>query len=337
MQLKDETARNSFEWVLIAKGMGIILVVVGHFYPQTSPPYWTEARHIIYSFHMPLFFILSGYLYSHGKYPYGDLIKTKAKRLLYPFATIAVAFFLIKYLASLVVSLEYPVYLDSLYTLLTDPGNSYMPLLWFMHALFLIFAIYPLARLLLNNLSILLLMLVINAVLGSDYLVFGKALANMPFFVVGVVIRGNITVSKMAISSNWHYVFAPLVLFILAYPLRLSFSIDPVCRYPIQFFLGITGSLFVINLSHAISALSETKIKKALTLVGYYSMGIYLLHTLFESTVRIGFLQVFRHIQAPFELIAFIAITSGVAFPLVLEKTVLRKHSVTRKFVLGLN
>lgn len=43
------------DWVDVAKGWGIILVVIGHV--------WTKgfARDLIYAFHMPLFFILSGY------------------------------------------------------------------------------------------------------------------------------------------------------------------------------------------------------------------------------------------------------------------------------------
>jgi fucose 4-O-acetylase-like acetyltransferase len=41
-------------YIDIAKGIGIILVVVGH----TSTPLY--LHNIIYQFHMPLFFILSG-------------------------------------------------------------------------------------------------------------------------------------------------------------------------------------------------------------------------------------------------------------------------------------
>ena len=42
----------------IAKAVGIILMVVGHF---NGLPLWFEKW--IFSFHMPLFFILSGYLF----------------------------------------------------------------------------------------------------------------------------------------------------------------------------------------------------------------------------------------------------------------------------------
>lgn len=336
MQMKVEAIRDFFEWILIAKGMGIVLVVVGHFYPETSPTYWSEIRKIIYSFHMPLFFILSGYLYGHGKYSYSDLIKTKAKRLIYPFVSIAGAVLIIKYVAGLVVKLVHPVNIDSIYALLSNPAKSYMPLLWFVYVLFLIFAIYPLARLFLNTLSILLLLLVINAVLGNEYLVFGKALSNMPFFVVGVILRENGKLSRMATGADWRYAFVPLVMFLLAYVIQFSVNVESVYEYPTRFFLGVVGSLFVINISHSISAFSDKKIKGTLIEIGYYSMSIYLFHTLFESTVRIGFLQVFKHVQAPFELIALVAITCGVAFSIVLEKEVLRKYWVTKKFVLGL-
>lgn len=146
MQLKAVSDKNTFQWIYIAKGIGIILVVVGHFYPKSSPTYWLEIRKLIYSFHMPLFFILSGYLYSHGKYSYRDLIRNKTKRLLYPFATIAGIFFLIKCMAGQIVHLTYPVSIDSVYALLTNPGNSYMPLLWFVHALFFDFYCISVAK-----------------------------------------------------------------------------------------------------------------------------------------------------------------------------------------------
>jgi len=336
MQMKVVAGRDTFDWILIAKGIGIILVVVGHFQLETSPTYWLEIRKIIYSFHMPLFFILSGYLFSDGKYAYSDLIKIKAKRLLYPFASIAGTFFLIKYVAGRLVSLEHPVDIDSVYALLSDPINSYMPLLWFVHALFLIFAIYPLARLFLNNLSILLLLVAINVVLGSDYLVIGKALANMPFFIIGVILRENEKLTRIAISADWSNILVPLVMFFLAYMILFPVNIVSVCGYPTQLLLGAVGSLSVINISNAIAALSDKKIKGVLLQIGYYSMTIYLFHTLFESSVRIGFSQVFKHTQLPFELIAFVAVTCGVVFPLVLEKEVLRKYWVTKKFVLGL-
>lgn len=50
--------RERIDWIDVARGIGIVAVVVGHV--------WTRGplRDAVYSFHMPLFFLLSGYLFS---------------------------------------------------------------------------------------------------------------------------------------------------------------------------------------------------------------------------------------------------------------------------------
>ena len=51
------------EYIDIAKGLGIILVVIGHCIDgKTFPGTW------ISSFHMPLFFILSGMCFNASRY-----------------------------------------------------------------------------------------------------------------------------------------------------------------------------------------------------------------------------------------------------------------------------
>ena len=47
----------------IAKAIAIILVVIGHFYPSDAPHWYVQMRAWIYTFHMPLFMFLSGYIY----------------------------------------------------------------------------------------------------------------------------------------------------------------------------------------------------------------------------------------------------------------------------------
>lgn len=61
-------------WINILKGIGIILVVIGH--TVTLPSVFHSA---IYSFHMPLFFVISGYLFNIEK-----PVCALAKRLLLP-------------------------------------------------------------------------------------------------------------------------------------------------------------------------------------------------------------------------------------------------------------
>lgn len=74
----SQTSR--IEYIDIAKGLGMILVVTGHcINVKTFPGLW------IWSFHMPLFFILSGLCFSEKKYPtFLPFLKKRVKTLLLP-------------------------------------------------------------------------------------------------------------------------------------------------------------------------------------------------------------------------------------------------------------
>lgn len=52
----------------IAKAICIILVVMGHYVPDNSPAWYVLVHDVIYTFHMPLFMFVSGYvLYRYKK------------------------------------------------------------------------------------------------------------------------------------------------------------------------------------------------------------------------------------------------------------------------------
>ena len=61
----------------VMKGIGIILVLIGHIPPGNV------LFHIIYSFHMPLFFIVAGFFASTAKIDFG-ILRKYASRLLLP-------------------------------------------------------------------------------------------------------------------------------------------------------------------------------------------------------------------------------------------------------------
>lgn len=77
-----------YNWIDIAKGIGIILVILGHTCPG-------KTSHAIFLFHMPLFFIISGYLFNFEKYQnnFLALVKTSAKRLILPVLIIYFIFY----------------------------------------------------------------------------------------------------------------------------------------------------------------------------------------------------------------------------------------------------
>ena len=66
------------EWIDEAKALAIILVGVGHYSCPEGLLTW------IYTFHMPLFFILSGITSNFEKYPFKEFFLKKVRTLLFP-------------------------------------------------------------------------------------------------------------------------------------------------------------------------------------------------------------------------------------------------------------
>lgn len=67
----------------IARAICILLVVIGHYNPYDAPIWWKAANTCIYSFHMPVFIFVSGFIYAFyfKKGSYMSFMWKKVKRL----------------------------------------------------------------------------------------------------------------------------------------------------------------------------------------------------------------------------------------------------------------
>lgn len=72
-------SHNRIEWLDVAKGIVIILMVVGY----TGLP--RAIGNIIFAFHMPFFFMASGLTTRFDRYPFGLFCWNKLKSLGFPF------------------------------------------------------------------------------------------------------------------------------------------------------------------------------------------------------------------------------------------------------------
>lgn len=83
---------NRLMWIDELKGIAIILVVIGHLFWLPS-----ELHQIIYAFHIPIFFFISGFLFRQDKYlNIAMLLQKNTHRLLKPyfiFSTISLLLF----------------------------------------------------------------------------------------------------------------------------------------------------------------------------------------------------------------------------------------------------
>lgn len=140
--------RTREKWVDDVKVIACILVVLGHFFqsmtkanilPENDLYEWFETT--IYYFHVPLFFICSGYLYQ--KYSRVNNVsswcRNVAKKVLalgVPYLTFSTATWLLKTVFADSVNKQ----ADGLFsTLVVNPSAPY----WYLYALFFIFLVTP--------------------------------------------------------------------------------------------------------------------------------------------------------------------------------------------------
>ena len=117
---------SRIEWIDVAKGYGIIGVIIGHI----ATPYITVW---IYTFHIPLFFFLSGYLF-HPKYGFAEFCKRKIKTLLVPYLFLSIPVVLNEYWFHNGSSVDWSAFLNEACKVLVQ--ERYTPL-WFISSLFL--------------------------------------------------------------------------------------------------------------------------------------------------------------------------------------------------------
>ena len=127
----------------IAKGIGIVLVVIGHYIPDTAPSWYIGFVSFVYHFHMPLFFMIAGFFYERSikKVGYWRFVRSKFERLMFPYFILSWTIIGIKILVDGFMQVDHPVSIRALYRVLYLPEAGYF--LWFVYVLFLIFCIAP--------------------------------------------------------------------------------------------------------------------------------------------------------------------------------------------------
>lgn len=277
-------------WVDYAKGIGIILVVYGHVargvfnagLPMDEDRY-VLVDSIIYSFHMPLFFFLSGLFFYDSLMKRGKtgLIVNKVDTIVYPF----LLWSLLQGLFEVVLS-DYTngdVALSSvLFSLVWSPRAQF----WFLYALFLVFVVcsfvYARAgrRLFLPILlAFAILYLFRQAMLANSAVQF--VLGNAIFFALGIWIN-EVKAFLLARHTQLMLLFGALFIagqYAFHVPLGLTWDVGGVAALA----LATISILFMVTLS---MWLGRFRIQWLL-FFGASSMTIYLLHILAGSGVRV--------------------------------------------------
>ena len=315
---------NRLHWIDIAKVMCIILVVFGHYIPPTVAPEWyVVAKRYVYSFHMPLFMLLSGYTYSatnNKAASYCSFIKKKMLRLLLPYFSTSALVVAIKLATQQLVYVKNPITLEQITQILYYPSVCYC--LWFIWVLFVFFLIIPLfetaiSRLALFSISVI---LYFSPVFLPEVFCLHQAQGMLVYFVLGILLydyRESFSCIKK-LSESLLLFSSALVFVIVA---SFDFGIN------LNLLKALAGIAAVCLLARKISVYGNW-LKKGLLWMSSSSYTIYLLHTIF-----IGFgLVVLKHPSVArmgdeyMQSVNIWIITMlSVACPIIVDRMILRK------------
>lgn len=227
-----KTGRNPA--IDVAKGIGILLVVFAHINYTPAPLTY------IYSFHMPLFFILSGLLFRKEKYPtFRQFLKNRFYTLICPYLFFYSAALVIKILTTFasdgISGVLSPTMLKALTQMFLAWGPSASPNnpLWFVPCLLCVEIMYffIVSKKPWVNGLICTVLVCLGWLMKSEYLhIAGQRLlwnADIAFFAIGYYAFGNLFAEKLtALQENFGNrklicLAAALLLGVILYPLAM--------------------------------------------------------------------------------------------------------------------
>lgn len=296
--------KTRIKWIDAARGFAIICVVIGHIingymsaglFPEHRAAMHT-VNNAIYSFHMPLFFVISGYLFADVYLLYDSFgnsvadkerLKHRIINLFILYTVHSVVYGFMKMLFSSFVNHE--VRISDVLLIWIRPLQLY----WFLYILIVLYMLFSIS--LLRNLNpehLLVLLFFLSVVSGflpgSALHQVRRVLFNMFFFHLGIcVYRGNDRIR----NDKLHWTFLGF-LSAVGFALMICYWRDTRYLYAIPIVNTIVAtsvSLLFLMLFYRIKALSDIQV---LRLCGRYSLEIYLFHTYFFSFFRSLFREI---------------------------------------------
>ena len=276
-------------WVDNVKVIACILVVLGHFFQSMTKSDVLPANDLyqwfnqtIYYFHVPLFFICSGYLYQklsvvNDAHSWGRNVLKKIINLGIPYFVFSFATWLLKTVFSSSTNDEIGGVFD---TLFLHPTSPY----WYLYALFFMFLITPTFRnktMAIGGLIVALAFKVLG-IFWSGYgvQVISYILANEIWFVIGMCLS-VFEFKKYLMKRDLVIPIATGVIFLL---LSIWVYLIGINHGVISFLLVLLACFSVVTLMEKIY--ENRRQSAAFGALAKYTMPIFLMHTLFAAPLR---------------------------------------------------
>lgn len=278
-----------YQWIDYAKGIAIILVVYRHMLYGLQhtglevPQYVQDGNNMLFSFRMPLFFLLSGLFFKRSLEKRGaaGYLEERSNHLLYPYLVWAVIQISLQLLFARFVNAQRSAwsYLD----IFVQPRA--LDQLWYLFALFNVSVLYLFSHcvLKLSSLQQVLLgaLLLGLAPFAARWSTAYDVMVHYIFFALGPVAAVNLFTQKIQqqLAAGQSLLFM-LPLFAASQWYFLHHMDMHLYLYAV---VALTGSVFMLQLS---AWLAKQDALGFLKTIGHYSLYIYLMHVMIAAVIR---------------------------------------------------
>lgn len=256
----------------IMQGIAMLLVIIGHHLLDFMPKAYSSIHYYLYTFHMPLFIFISGFLISYSYKEGIGYSKYVKKRF--------IKFFIPYFIIGVIVTILYHfMYGEDIFknilNLIISPKESPTTFLWYIYLLFFFYALYPIVHKTLQN-SIIYYLLGFGIILyifpfKTSILCLDYFTSYLIFYLMGCLSARYFRVFQLQRAKLTSYLF--LAVFIIT---SIIFIVRSVYNPAVEFIIPFLA----IPAVYAISLLMEKIpiIPNVLSDISHECFHIYLLH-----------------------------------------------------------
>ena len=312
--------KKKIDWLAVLQGFSMLLVVIGHVSLTNLPrdpstPIATRIETVIYTFHMPLFIFISGWLFYYTcigrNKSYKDMFISKFKRLLIPFFAFTIVTMLLK--MALPQLMHRVVDMEEIINTFVFFRSNPLGEMWFIIVLFELMLLYPLYKLIVKNVVLAVIGLGCAFLIGVitpeiSYYNIGRVAYMLPFFVAGII----------CCRYELHKIIGKTWFFLMITAFFVAFNILGMLPKSMEIEVAMVGTLFAMSLCLIVARFIPNMFKSYRN----YTFQIFLMGIFFQMAIR--WIYVKMGIEMLFVPLWLLSVVIGVYVPTFIAKLINR-------------
>lgn len=311
--------KGKINWLLILQGWAMLWVVIGHapLIEVTDGPVWVGTLYkFAYSFHMPLFMLVSGWLFWRTrlgvnesiwrgqKWSYVQIIKDKALRLLLPGLFFSIIAYCVKILFPGEVDRQTNLSFQEITHSFLYPYDNPLRELWFIITLFWLMMLAPLWKIVIkrewSTWFLFVVLVVFNLITPEiELLCIGRILSFSIWFYLGIALSKKEIVENVFESNSLGVLVIGIIIHIVG-----------------QISHPIIATIGGITLSFGLALLADKYTPRLFFTFRGYTYQIFLIGIFAQILVKI----IYRHVDAPYFPLYVLCLMAGLYVPVFFFK-----------------